>query len=154
MGDDERGSMSRTFTTKVIPAGNATGVEVPAEVIEAFQQGKRPKVAITINGHTWRSRVASMGGRFLVGISSANRAGSGVALDDEVEVTLELDTQPRVVAEPADLAKALDTDPHVREAFDRLPFGLRRRHVTTIEDAKSAQTRRRRITKLIETLRA
>jgi hypothetical protein len=154
MGDDHRGFMSQTFTAKVTPAGNATGVDVPAGVVEAFQAGKRPKVAITINGHTWRSSVASMGGRFLVGISADNRAASGIARDDEVEVTLELDTQPRVVAEPADLAEALDADPQVRDAFNLLPFGLRRKHVTAIEDAKSAQTRQRRITKLIDTLRA
>jgi antitoxin component of MazEF toxin-antitoxin module len=146
-------SSSQTFTATVEPAGNATGVEVPAAVVEAFGAGKRPKVAITIGGHTWRSAVASKGGRFLVGISAANRAAAGIEPGDEVEVTLELDTEPRVVDEPADLAEALDADPAVRGAFDRLPFGLRRKHVTSIEGAKALETRQRRIDKLIETLR-
>lgn len=132
--------MSRTFTATVVPAGNATGVEVPAEVVGALQAGTRPKVVITINGHTWRSRVASMGGRFVVGISAAHRAASGIALGDEVEKTLELDTEPRVVAEPMDLAAALDADPLAREAFDRLPYGLRRKQVTAVEDARTAET--------------
>ena len=145
--------MSQTFTATVVPAGNATGVEVPAEVVGALGAGKRPKVDITINGHSWRSRVASMGGRFVVGISAANRAASGIALGDEVDVALELDTEPRVVAEPMDLAEALDADPLAREAFDRLPYGLRRKHVTSIEGAKNAETRQRRIIRLMATLR-
>jgi hypothetical protein len=95
---------------------------VPAEVVGALEAGKRPKVVITINGHTWRSRVASMRGRFVVGISAANRAASGIALGDEIEIGLELDTEPRVVAEPTDLAEALDADPPARAAFDQLSW--------------------------------
>jgi hypothetical protein len=143
----------RTFTATVVPAGNATGVDVPADVVDALEAGKRPLVAITINGHTWRSRIASVGGRFIVGISAANRAASGIALGDEIEITLERDTQPRVVVEPTDLAVALDADPVARERFDKLPYGLRRRHVTVIDDAKTADTRQRRIDRLIDTLR-
>jgi Bacteriocin-protection, YdeI or OmpD-Associated/Domain of unknown function (DUF1905) len=145
--------ISRTFTATVVPAGNATGVDVPAEVIDALEAGKRPLVAITINGHTWRSRVASMGGRFIVGISAANRGASGIALGDEIEVALELDRETRVVVEPTDLAAALNADPAARERFDELPYGLRRKHVTAIEDAKTAETRQRRIGRLVDTLR-
>jgi Domain of unknown function (DUF1905)/Bacteriocin-protection, YdeI or OmpD-Associated len=144
---------AKTFRSTVVPAGNATGAEVPAEVIGALGEGKRPKVAITINGHTWRSRVASKGGRYLVGISAANRAAAGIDEGDEIEVTLELDTEPRGVDEPADLKVALDAAPTVRTAFERLPFGLRRKHVNDIEAAKSAQTRERRIERLVESLR-
>jgi antitoxin component of MazEF toxin-antitoxin module len=144
---------SRTFSAQVVPAGNATGVDVPVDVVDALGAGKRPKVAISINGHTWRSRVASKDGRFIVGISAANRAAAGIAPGDEVEVTLELDTEPRVVAEPPDLAAALDADPPVRAAFERLPYGLRRKHLTALEDAKSEATRERRLTKLIDSLR-
>jgi antitoxin component of MazEF toxin-antitoxin module len=145
--------MSRTFVATVVPAGNATGVEVPAEVVNALGAGKRPPVTITVNGHTWRSRVASKDGRLLIGISAANRAASAIALGDEVNVTLELDTEPRLVAEPTDLAAALDADPHAREAFDRLPYGLRQKHVTAVEEAKSAGTRQRRISRLTAMLR-
>jgi hypothetical protein len=144
---------SRTFLATVIPAGNATGVEVPAEVVDALGDGKRPKVVITINRHSWRSRIASMNGRFLVGISAANRAAAQIALGDEIEVAVELDTEPRVVVEPPDLATALDTSASVRAAFDRLPFGLRRKHVRSVEDAKTDATRQRRIDRLIDSLR-
>jgi ribosomal protein S18 acetylase RimI-like enzyme len=140
------------FPTRVEPAGNATGIEVPAEIVTALGAGKRPKVAITINGHTWRSRVASMGGRFIVGISAANRAACGIAEGDTVEAEVQLDTEPRVVAEPPDLAEALDRDPRARAAFDRLAYGLKRKHIQAIQDAKTPQTRQRRITTLITTI--
>lgn len=140
------------FSATVEPAGNATGVEVPAAVVNALGSGRRPEVVITIGGHTWRSRVASMGGRFIVGISAANRAASGIAEGDVVEVGLQLDAEPRVVAEPPDLADALDRGPQARAAFDRRPYGLKRKHVRAIEDAQSPQTRQRRIAKLITTI--
>jgi hypothetical protein len=129
-------------------------VEVPERVIDAFESGKRPKVVITINGHTWRSRVACVGGRFIVGISAANRAASRIAEGDVVEVDLKLDTEPRVVPEPPDLAKALNDDPEARAAFDRLPYGLKRKQVTTIEEAKASEVRQRRIAKLVTTMRS
>lgn len=141
------------FRATVEPAGNATGVEVPADVVDALGAGKRPAVVITINGHTWRSRVAAMGGRFIVGISAANRAASKIAEGDEVEVDLQLDTEPRVVVEPPDFTEALDADPQLRTAYDRLAYTHRRRHVLAIEGAKTAETRQRRIAKAIEAIR-
>lgn len=141
------------FRAKVIPSGNSTAVEVPTKVMEALGSEARPLIVATINDHSWRSRVARMHGKSLVGISAANRAASGIAEGDVVEVDLKLDTEPRVVPEPPDLAEALDADPEVRAAFDRMAYGLRRKHVTAIEDAKSSATRQRRITKLVTTLR-
>ncbi len=134
------------FSATVEPAGNATGVEVPAAVVNALGSGRRPEVVITIAGHTWRSRVASMGGRFIVGISAANRAAGGIAEGDVVEVGLRLD------AEPPDLADALDGGPQARAAFDRLTYSLKRKHVRPFEEAQSPQTRQRRIAKLITTI--
>ena len=136
------------FRARVIPSGNATGVEIPADVVKALAFGPRPLIAITINGHTWRSRVALIRGKHLVGISAANRAASGIDEGDVVEVDLKLDTEPRVVPEPADLAMALNEDPEARAAFDRLPYGLKRRHVVAVEEAKTSEVRQRRIAKL------
>jgi hypothetical protein len=112
----------------------------------------RPPVAITINGHMWRSRVASMRGLSLIGISAANRAASGIGEGDIVEVELQLDLEPRDVVQPPDLANALKDAPEARAAFDRLPFGLKRKHVAAIEEARSAEVRQRRIGKLITAL--
>jgi len=144
--------MSFKFMTKVIPSGNATAVEVPKAAVESFGAGARPPVAISINGHRWRSRVALKGGKSLVGVSAANRVASGIGEGDRVEVLIELDEEPRTVPEPADLCKALNTNKRVRAAYDSLPFGLKRRHVGSIEDAKSLETRQRRIAKLVSEL--
>ena len=115
------------FSATVEPAGNATGVEVPAAGVNALGSGRRPEVVITIGGHTWRSRVASMGGRFIVGISAANRAASGITEGNVVEVGLQLDAEPRVAAEPPDLADALDRDPRPAPRSTGCPMVPRRR---------------------------
>jgi uncharacterized protein YdeI (YjbR/CyaY-like superfamily) len=93
-----------------------------------------------------------MRGKSLIGISAANRAASGISEGDLVEVVVELDTEPRVVPEPRDLTEALNKNPKARAAFDDLPFGLKRKYVAAIEDAKSTETRQRRIAKLVSKL--
>jgi Bacteriocin-protection, YdeI or OmpD-Associated/Domain of unknown function (DUF1905) len=142
------------FRTYVEPPEPMRGLAVPAEVVESLGQGKRPRVTITINGHSWKSRVAIMRGRYLLGLSNANREAAGVVTGDEVEVELEFDPDPRVVVEPADFARALDADPIARAAYDRLPDGRKREHVRTIESAKKPETRTRRIEKTLATLRS
>ena len=84
----------------------ATGFEVPEEIVTALGGSKRAKVAVTINGYTYRNSVAPMGGRYLVGVSAENRANAGVSAGDRLDVELELDTAPRVVEVPEDLAAA------------------------------------------------
>jgi Domain of unknown function (DUF1905) len=92
------------------------GLEIPLEVVEALGEGKGPAVTITINGHSWKSRVAIMRGHYLLGLSTADQQAAGVVTGDEVEVDVALDTEPRVVVEPADLTRALDADPIARAA--------------------------------------
>jgi hypothetical protein len=142
------------FQAKVIPSGNATGVEIPEEIVCALGPQARPPVTITItiNGHSWRSRIAAMRGMRLIGISAAHRTSAGIAEGDVIEVNVALDEAPRVVDEPADLAEALDAHREARIAFDRLPFGLRQKHVRAIEEAKSDEVRQRRIAKLLSGL--
>jgi len=141
------------FRTHVEPPEPMRGLGVPTEVVESFRQGKRPRVTITINGHSWKSRVAIIRGRYLLGLSNANRQAAGVAIGDEVEVELEFDPDPRVVVEPADFARALDTDPIARTIYERLPDGRKREHVRAIESAKKPETRMRRIERALATLR-
>jgi hypothetical protein len=129
------------------------GLEVPPAVVEALAAGKRPRVTITINGHSWRSRVAIMRGRYLLGLSNANRQAAGVVTGDEVDVDVELDIQPRVVVEPADFARVLDADPVARTAYERLAYGRKLQYVRAIESAKKPETRKRRIEKTVATLR-
>jgi hypothetical protein len=141
------------FRSHVEPAEPMRGLEVPPEVVEALGAGKRPAVTITINGHSWKSRVAIMRGRYLLGLSNANRKAAGVATGDEVEVEVEIDAEPRVVAEPADFARALDADPAARTAYDRLAYSHKRQHVLAIESAKKPETRARLIEKALAMLR-
>jgi len=121
--------------------------------VAALGGGKRPAVTITINGHSWKSRVAIMRGRYLLGLSNANRKAAGVATGDEVEVEVEIDAGPRVVAEPTDFARALDADPVARTAYDRLTYSRKREHVRAIESAKKPETRMRRIETALAMLR-
>jgi hypothetical protein len=139
-----------TFTAELELHGKtATGVEVPADVVERLGAGKRPPVRVTVNGHTWESTVAVMGGRYLLGVAAEHRAAAGIAAGDRITVALVLDAGPRQVEVPADLAAALD-EAGVRAAFDRLPPSHRKEHVRAVEDAKKPETRARRIAKAVE----
>ena len=131
----------------------ATGIPVPAEVVEALGSGKKPPVRVTIGGHTYRSTVASRGKRYLVPLSAENRERAGVAAGDQVDVDLELDTEPRTVAVPPDLADALASAPEARQFFDDLSFSQQQWYVIPIEQAKTPETRARRVTKAIDMLR-
>ncbi|MFB7719898.1 YdeI/OmpD-associated family protein [Nocardia sp. NPDC056100] len=141
------------FKTEVEPPEPMRGLEVPPEVVEALGEGARPPVTITINGHSWKSRIALMRGRHLIGLSHANRQAAGVDIGEQIEVEVELDTEPRVVVEPEDFTAALDADPVARAAYDSLSHSRKREHVHSIESAKKPETRQRRIEKAITTLR-
>jgi hypothetical protein len=142
------------FTTVLELGGKtATGMAVPPEVVDGLGAGKRPAVRVTLNGgHTYRSTVAPMGGRYLLPVSAENREAAGVRAGDTLDVEVELDTEPRVLAVPDDLAAALDADPTVRAAFERLSYSAKKRHVLPVEQAKTDGTRQRRIAKVVEAL--
>ena len=138
------------FHASILLSGKtATDIRVPPEVVAALGSHKRPAVQVTINGYTYRSTVAPMGGEFMLPVSEEVRARAGVAAGDEVEVELALDTAPREVSVPPDLAEALNHDADARRYFERLSYSNKRRVVLPIEDAKSAETRQRRIAKAV-----
>jgi len=142
------------FTTTIVGEGNKAGIEVPEQIVEGLGAGKRPPVVVTINGQSYRSSIAVMGGKYMVGVSSANRELIGAAAGDTVEVGLEVDTQPRVVEVPDDLTAALDAEPEARTFYGTLNYSAQRRYVEPIGDAKTAETRARRIAKMIADLKA
>jgi hypothetical protein len=142
------------FRTTIQQTGkNTTGIPVPDDVVAALGSGKRPAVTVTVNGYSYRSTVASMGGVSMVSLSAEHRAGAGVAGGDEVEVNLELDTAPREVTVPDDLAAALDAEPAARATFDGLSYSNKSWHVLQVTGAKTDETRQRRIAKSVESLR-
>jgi hypothetical protein len=146
--------MSRgcTFTATVDLGGKtATGIEVPAEVIEQLGSGQRPAVVVAIGSYSYRTTAAVRGGRHLLPLSAEHRTAAAVEAGDEVQVTLTLDTAPRVVELPDDLAEALAAA-GAREAFDGLAPSHRKEHARAVAEAKKPETRQRRIAKVVEAL--
>lgn len=144
-----------TFTTRVTQAEdmNATGLDVPAKVVESLNAGKRPKVTVTINGYTYRSTVSVYGGAYMLPLAKVNREAAGVKGGERVKVTLEVDSAPREVEVPKDFAAALKKA-GLRATFDALAFTHRKEHVRAIEEAKAPETRARRIVKAVEMVKA
>jgi len=143
----------RFRTTILQGEKTTTGIQVPDDIVEALGAGKRPPVTVTLNGHTYRSTIAVMGGVFMLSVSSDVRAAAGVKGGDEVDVDLELDTAPREVSVPRDFDAALDAEPAARQTFDRLSYSNKSWHVLQVEGAKTAETRQRRIARSVATLK-
>ena len=133
------------FSTKMFQIGNNTGIEVPADVLEALDAGKRPPVVVTVNGYVYRSTVAPMGGKYLLPFSAERRGESGISGGDAIDVELVLDTAPRVVELPEDLRVALAGSPEAAAAWAKLPYSQQKADVTSVSGAKAAETRARRI---------
>ncbi len=142
----------RFRTTVVLGGKTATGLQVPDDVVARLDGGKRPPVVVTVEGHTYRTTVAPMGGAFWIPLAAEHREAAGVRAEQEVEVSVELDTAPREVRVPDDLAAAFDDE--VRTAFEGLAFSHRKEWVRWVEEAKKPETRAARIAKTVESVRA
>lgn len=143
------------FKTAVMQAEgmNATGIVVPDEIVEKLAAGKKPKVSVAIQGYTYRSTIAVMGGKFMLPLAKEHRYAAGVKAGDKVEVSLELDTAPREVEVPKDFAAALKKAGLTMD-FAALAFTHRKEHVRAIEEAKAPETRLRRIEKAVAMVQA
>lgn len=131
---------------------SATGFAVPDAVVDELGGGKRPKVVVTVNGYAYRSSIARMGERYLVPVSAERRAAAGVQAGDQLDVTLELDTAPREVQVPDDLAAALAAEPAAKAFFDTLSYSAQGWHVLQVTGAKKPETRANRVRKSVELL--
>jgi Bacteriocin-protection, YdeI or OmpD-Associated/Domain of unknown function (DUF1905) len=141
------------FQARIEQSGKtATGIRVPPEVVDALGAGKRPAVRVTINEYTYRSTLGVMGGVTMLPLSADHRQGAGVAAGDDVDIELVLDTEPREVAVPPDLAAALEKDGDAQRVFNTLSYSAKQRHVLSVEGAKSPETRQRRIEAVIASL--
>jgi hypothetical protein len=132
--------------------GNATGFEVPQEIVDGLGGGGHPKVVATVNGYEFRSSIAKMGGSYWLGVSAERREAAGVAGGDVLDVNVELDTAERTVSVPEDLAAALERNPAAKSFWDGLSFSNKQWHVLQVEGAKTAETRARRVAKSVEML--
>jgi hypothetical protein len=146
--------MAVTFTTTLNQAGdkNAAGITIPPEVMAELTPQKRPAVIVTMNGYSYRNTIAVYGNVFMVGLSQEHRNASGIKAGDQVVVTLELDTEPRIIEVPEDLAAALAAKPGAREAFDALATSRRKEFVRQVLEAKAQETRERRIAGIVAKL--
>jgi hypothetical protein len=142
------------FQTVISQNGkNATGIRVPEDVLAALGPGRRPPIRVTLNGHTYRTSVGSVGGVPMFSVSADVRKMAGVAGGDQVDVDVEADTEPREVAVPADFQAALSRDPDAGRFFDGLSYSHKSAYVSWIESAKKAETRERRIPDAITMLK-
>lgn len=146
--------MSVTFATTLTqaPGMKATGIPVPDSVVAKLGGSRKPAVTITIGDYTYRTTLGVMGGQTLAPFSSDHRAASGLSAGDEIDVTIELDTAPRTVEAPPDLASALDAAPGARAAFDALSPSRQKAHVTNVEGTKNPETRARRVSAVVDAL--
>jgi hypothetical protein len=143
------------FRAKVLLAGKtATGVEVPARVVESLGSTKRPLVKVTINGYTYRSAIAPMGGTYMIGISAENREGARVKAGDTVDVNVELDTEKRDVVVPLELKKALSKDAAAKKYFESLSYSRKVALTSPIANGKTPETRERNLAKAMQALRS
>jgi hypothetical protein len=145
---------SLKLTATLVPRGPAAAIVLDDDQVAAVGEGaKRFPVVATVNGYSWRTSVARMGGEFLVGLSRAVREAAGVEAGDTVKVELALDEAPREVDVPPALADALARDAAARAAFDRLSYTHRKEYARWVDDAKREETRSRRVAETLERLR-
>lgn len=142
------------FRAELESTGKTTaGFEVPESIVEELGAGRHPKVAVTVNGFTFRTSIARMGGRYLLGMSVDRREQAGVAAGDVLDVLVELDTAPREVQVPEDLAAALEAEPDAKAFWDTLSYSKKQWHTLRVTGAKKAETRSARITQSVSMLR-
>jgi hypothetical protein len=142
------------FRTTLLQSGKtATGLQVPPEVVQQLGSGKRPAVSVTLRGHTYRSTIAPMGGVYMLPVSAEIRGITGLAGGDSVDVEVQLDAAPRVVTIPPDFRAALDGEPEAKSFFETLSYSNKQRIVLSIEQARTAETRQRRIAQAVQALR-
>jgi hypothetical protein len=142
-----------TFHTRILQTGkNTAGIQVPEDVMVRLAAGKRPLVLVNIKKHAYRSAVAVMGGKYMIALSAENRQAAGVLGGEDVDVTIQLDLEPRTVQLPKDLRAAL-AKAGALEAFANAAPSKQKEYVRQVQEAKAEETRLRRITKIVAALR-
>jgi hypothetical protein len=142
----------KRFRTWLEPtSGGGAVCKLSFDVKAIFGKARAP-VRVKINGYEFRTTIAVYGGQYLLGINKAHRDAARIGLGEPFMVTLELDTEPRTVTVPPDLAAALAADAAARAAWDALSYTHQREHVQEIEAAKAPATRERRVARCITML--
>ena len=135
---------SKTFTTTIYRDGSTCFIPVPFDPRPVFGRVRAP-LKVTLNGFTYRSTIAAMGGTVCIPLRQSNREAAGLEGGETLAVRLDLDTETREVTPPADLVKALKAKSAAWKGWSALSFSHQREHVEAIEASKKPDTRARRI---------
>jgi hypothetical protein len=142
---------SKTFETRIVRNGSMCFIEIPFDPKETFGKVRAP-VRVTLNGYTYRSTIAAMGGVVCIPLRRSHREAAGLDGGETIEVRLELDDEARTVEPPDDLSGALKRDRAIWEKWQNLSYTRRREYVEAVVGAKKSETRARRIQKTLEAL--
>jgi hypothetical protein len=145
--------MKKTFETTIVRDGSTCFIPVPFDPKPVFGKVRAP-VKVTVNGHTYRSTIAAMGDGPCIPLRRSNREAAELEGGEVLEVTLEADTEPREIAPPSDLARALKAAPPAWDRWRELSYSHQREYVEAIEEAKKPETRTRRIAGAVRTVAA
>jgi len=145
--------VTKTFKTTIFRDGSMCFIPVPFDPKTVFGKVRAP-VRVTLNGYTYRSTIAAMGGPPSIPLRRSNREAAGLEGGETLEVRLDLDTDPRTVKPPADLVKALKAAPPAWHRWRELSYSHQREYADAIEGAKKPETRARRVTVAVRTIRA
>ena len=144
---------AKTVEVTILVHGAMCAIPVPFDPKTVFGKVRAP-VRVTLNGYTFRSTIASMGGQTFVPLRKSNREAAGVSGGERIEVRIETDTDERTVELPADFVSALAAHPAAEARWPALSYTRRREYVESIEGAKKPETRSRRIEKAVRELGA
>jgi len=140
--------------TATARGGGGTLVPVPRAVAAKLGLKGMPRIQAVIAGTPYRGSLMPMGdGTYCLGVLKSIQEAAGVGVGDEIEVELELDTAPRTVEVPPDLAAALARDRKAAAAWEKLSYTNRKEIARSLEEAKKPETRERRLAAVIERLK-
>jgi bacteriocin resistance YdeI/OmpD-like protein/uncharacterized protein DUF1905 len=135
---------SKTFRTTIVREGSACFIPLTFDPKAVFGKVRAP-VRVTLNGYTYRSTIAAMGGPPCIPLRRTNREAAGLEGGETIDVRLDLDTDTREVTPPADFLRVLKATPGASDRWRALSYTHQREHVEAIEGAKKPETRARRI---------
>jgi hypothetical protein len=143
------------FKVKVLkaPDSSATGIEAPFDVLEVFGTRARVPVRGTINGFAFRSSLMPMGGCHRMAVNRGMREGAGIKGGEMVEIVMERDEDERTVEAPALLKGELAKSKTAAANWKKQSYSNQKEMVRSLADAKQAETRTRRLAKVMDILK-
>jgi hypothetical protein len=153
MAKSTQSAASKTFKTTILLDGSMCVIPLTFDPKSVFGKVRAP-VKVTVNGYTYRSTVASMGGPPFIPLRRSHREAARLEGNETLSVRLDLDTDTREVKPPTDLVKALKAAPPAWDRWRELSYTHQREYAEAVQDAKKPDTRERRIRGAVDAIRA